>query len=251
MITTSQFQERLIEYLDGELPEAERREVEEYVRAHPEAARLEGDLALLSEAGRSLRESSYPADLLLEANRALAARLAARSSSVASRRSAPDPVGNGSPRIPDPTPAPRRRRRLRPRSLAAALASLAILLAGAASEKAVIAEVASSLVQRIWVSIDGEQWGEAVQIKETVDGGFFYLSKGHSIFPEEGDTIRVFLPEQGDTLRFPFFLPERDSIRVISGPPPAGKDGTGFPGVPAPSWGDVKEAVDPAVEAPP
>ena len=79
MITTSQFQERLIEYLDGELPEAERREVEEYLRAHPEAARLEGDLALLSEAGRSIRESSYPADLLLEANRALAARLAARS----------------------------------------------------------------------------------------------------------------------------------------------------------------------------
>lgn len=254
MITTSQFQERLIEYLDGELSEAERGEVEEYLRAHPEAARLEGDLALLSEAGRSIRESSYPADLLLEANRALAARLAARSSEAASSRGAvPALSGNGSPEMSGSSPAPHRRR-WRPRALAAALAAAAILLAGAASQRAAIAEVASSLVQRIWVSIDGEQWGEAVHIKETVDGvdgGFFYLSKGHSIFPEEGDTIRVFLPEEGDTIRFPFFLPERDSIRVISGPPPAGKMGPGFPDVPAQSWGDVKEAVDPAIEASP
>lgn len=252
MITTSQFQERLIEYLDGGLPEAERREVEEYLEAHPEAARLEGDLARLSEAGRSIRESSYPADLLLEANRALAARLAARSSEAASSRGAvPAFSANGSPEMSGSSPAPHRRR-WRPRALAAALAAAAVLLAGAASQRAAIAEVASSLLQRIWVSIDGEQWGEAVQIKETVDGGFIYLSKFHGIFPEEGDTIRVFLPEQGDTLRFPFFLPEeRDSIRVISGPPPAGKMGPGFPDVPARSWGDVKEAVDPAIEASP
>ena len=248
MITTSQFQERLIEYLDGDLPEAERREVEEYLRAHPEAARLKGDLARLSEAGRSIRESSYPADLLLEANRALAARLAARSSEAASSRgAAPAFSGNGSPEISGSSPAPHRRR-WRPRSLAAVLAGVAILLAGAASQRAAIAEVASSLLHRIRVSTDGEQWHGLVK-KETADGKSIYVSEIHPV--EEGDTIRVFFPEQGDTLRIPFPTEEGDTIRVISRSWPAGKTGVSSPDVPAQSWGDVKEAVDPAAEASP
>ena len=158
MITTSQFQNRLIEYLDGELSEAECREVEEYLQAHPEAAELKGDLALLSEAGRSIRESGYPADLLLEANRSLAARLGGRTDDAASVREATSvPSGNGSLRVPGPTSAPHRRQRWRPRALAAALAAAAVLLAGAASQRAAIAEVAGSLLQRIRVTvIDGD-----------------------------------------------------------------------------------------------
>ena len=230
MITASQFQERLIEYLDGELSDTERREVEEYLRAHPEAARLEGDLALLSEAGRSLRESSYPADLLLEANRALAARFAAPSSEAASSRGAvPAFSVNGAPQTPGPTPAPHRRR-WRPCALAAGLAAAAILLAAAASQKAAIAEVASSLLHRIRVSTDGEQWHGLVK-KEGADGKVIYTSG--MIHPvEEGDTIRVFLPEQGDTIRIPFPTEEGDTLRVI----------------PMPS---LEEAVDPEVQTSP
>ncbi len=136
MITTSQFHDRLIEYLDGELSEVERREVREYLQAHPEAAELEGDLALLSAAGRSIRESNYPADLLLDANRTLAARLAVRCDDEASLREAvPVPSGNGSPQIPGSTSAPHRRQGWRAPALAAALAAVAILLAGAASQR--------------------------------------------------------------------------------------------------------------------
>ena len=74
MITTEQFEHKLIEYLDGELSDAEKREVEEYLQAHPEAIDLKGDFSLLCAAGKSIRESTFPADLLLEANRELAAR---------------------------------------------------------------------------------------------------------------------------------------------------------------------------------
>ena len=75
MITTEQFECKLIEYLDGELSDAEKREVEEYLQAHPEAIDLKGDFSRLCAAGKSIRESTFPADLLLEANRKLAARL--------------------------------------------------------------------------------------------------------------------------------------------------------------------------------
>ena len=244
MITTSQFQERLIEYLDGELSDTERMEVEEYLRAHPEAAELEGDLALLSEAGRSIRESSYPADLLLEANRALAARLAARSSEAASSRGAvPAFSGNDSPQTPGPTPAPHRRRRWRPRALAAVLAAAAILLAGAASQRAAIAEVASSLLHRISVNIDGDGEievtidGEPVEVRETIqtgDGGFIMvIQDDDNGIDHLEDLIRTFDGEAAELLF------------------PVGKTGAKSPGVPARSWGDVKESVDPEVETSP
>ena len=55
--------------------------------------------------------------------------------------------GNGSP--PDRTSA-LHRRRWRPRAIAAALAAVAVLLAGVASQRAAIAEVAGSLLLRIW-----------------------------------------------------------------------------------------------------
>ena len=132
MITTSQFHDRLIEYLDGELSEVERREVREYLQAHPEAAELEGDLALLSAAGRSIRESNYPADLLLDANRTLAARC---DDEASLREAVPVPSGNGSPQIPGSTSAPHRRQGWRAPALAAALAAVASLLAGAASQR--------------------------------------------------------------------------------------------------------------------
>ena len=65
MITTEQFENRLIEYLDGELSDAERREVEEYLQAHPEDMDLKGDFSLLSAAGKSIRESTFPARFAL------------------------------------------------------------------------------------------------------------------------------------------------------------------------------------------
>ncbi len=175
MITTEQFEHKLIEYLDGELSDAEKREVEEYLQAHPEAIELKGDFSLLCAAGKSIRESTFPADLLLEANRKLAARLAdQRRENVA-----PIPVAsdNGSPETaPSQTLQSNWRRRLRPPVLAAVLAALAILLVGVITQRAALANIASSLLQ-IVVTFNDEPlsdsqqqaFDELVQITETVD----------------------------------------------------------------------------------
>lgn len=281
MITTSQFQERLIEYLDGELPEAERREVEEYLQAHPETSGLKGDLALLSEAGRSIRESRYPADLLLDANRALAARLGGRTDDAAPVREAVSvPSGNGSPRVPGPTSAPHRRQRWGPRSIAAALAAAAVLLAGAASQRAAIAEVAGSLLQRIRVSVTVD--GRPVEIREAVeieDGVILVVADdGADDGVRKLELVQVTetLDESGDRVvtvdvnqdQAPVDLPdgvleieigdpdsleggEMIRVRSGSGPFPAAKMGAALPGESPRSWGEVKEAVDPEVEASP
>ena len=176
MITTEQFEHKLIEYLDGELSDAEKREVEEYLQAHPEAIDLKGDFSLLCAAGRSIRESAFPADLLLEANRKLAARLAdSRQEDVAPISVASD---NGSPEtVPNRTLLSNRRRRLRPPVLAAVLAALAILTVGAVTQRAALADIASSLLQRIVVTFNDEPlsdsqqqtFDELVEITETVD----------------------------------------------------------------------------------
>ena len=175
MITTEQFEHKLIEYLDGELSDAEKREVEGYLQAHPEAIELKGDFSLLCAAGKSIRESTFPADLLLEANRKLAARLAdSRRENVA-----PIPVAsdNGSPEIaPNQTLPSNWRRRFRPPVLAAVLAALAILLVGAITQRAALADIASSLL-RIVVTFNDEPlsdsqqqaFDEFVQITETLD----------------------------------------------------------------------------------
>ena len=175
MITTEQFENRLIEYLDGELSDAERREVEEYLQAHPEAMDLKGDFSLLGAAGKSIRESTFPADLLLEANRKLATRLAdSRQEHVAS---IPVASSNGSPEVvPSQTLLSNLRRRFRPPVLAA-LAALAILLVGAVTQRAALADIASSLLQRITVTFNDEPlsdsqqqtFDELVEITETVD----------------------------------------------------------------------------------
>ncbi len=287
MITTSQFQERLIEYLDGELPEVERREVEEYLRVHPETAGLKGDLAQLSEAGRSIRESNYPADLLLDANRSLAARLGGRSDDAVSvREAASAPSGNGSPRVPGPTSAPHRRQRWRPRAVAAALAAAAVLLAGAASQRAAIAEVAGSLLERVSMTIDGRpvEIREAVETEDGVilvvedDGADDGVRKFHEQQQQLQELVQVTetLDESGDRVvtvdvnqdRAPLGLPdgvleieigdpdsleggEMIRVRSGSGPFPAAKMGAALPGEPARSWGEIKEAVDPKVEASP
>ena len=176
MITTEQFEHKLIEYLDGELSDAEKREVEDYLQAHPEAIDLKGDFSLLCAAGKSIRESTFPADLLLEANRKLAARLAdSRQEHVAST---PIASNNGSPETtPSRTGLPNWRRRFRPPVLAAALAALAILLVGAVTQRAALADIASSLLQRIVVTFNDESlsdsqqqtFDELVEITETVD----------------------------------------------------------------------------------
>ncbi len=176
MITTEQFEHKLIEYLDGELSDAEKREVEEYLQAHPEATELKGDFSLLCATGKSIRESTFPADLLLEANRKLTARL------DDSRREnvAPTPVAssNGSPEtVPSRTLLSNWRRRFRPPVLAAALAALTILLVGAVTQRAALADIASSLLQRITVTFNDESlsdsqqqtFDELVEITETVD----------------------------------------------------------------------------------
>ena len=175
MITTEQFENRLIEYLDGELSDAEKREMEEYLQAHPEAIDLKGDFSRLGAAGKSIRESTFPADLLLEANRKLAARLAdPRREDVTS---APVASYNGSPETaPSQTLQSNWRRRLRPPVLAAVLAALAILLVGVVSQRAALADIASSLLQ-IVVTFNDEPlsdsqqqaFDELVQITETVD----------------------------------------------------------------------------------
>ena len=176
MITTEQFENRLIEYLDGELSDAERREMEEYLQAHPEAMDLKGDFSLLGTAGKTIRESTFPADLLLEANRKLAARLDdSRPEDVAS---APVASNNGSPEtVPSRPWLSNWRRRFRPPVLAAALATLAILLVAAVTQRAALADIASSLLQRITVTFNDESlsdsqqqaFDELVEITETVD----------------------------------------------------------------------------------
>ncbi|MYA22138.1 MAG: zf-HC2 domain-containing protein, partial [Gemmatimonadetes bacterium] len=176
MITTEQFEHKLIEYLDGELSDAEKREVEEYLQAHPEAIDLKGDFSLLCAAGKSIRESNFPADLLLEANRKLAARLA--DSRPEDATSTPVASSNGSPETaPSRTWLPNWRRRLRPPVLAAVLAALAILLVGVVTQRAALADIANSLLQRIVVTFNDEPlsdsqqqaFGELVEITETVD----------------------------------------------------------------------------------
>ena len=175
MITTEQFENRLIEYLDGELSDAENREMEEYLQAHPEAIDLKGDFSRLCAAGRSIRESNFPADLLLEANRKLAARLAdSRQEHVAST---PIASNNGSPETtPSRTGLPNWRRRFRPPVLAAALAALAILFVGV-TQRAALADIANSLLQRVTVTFNDEPLSDAqqqtfdelVEITETAD----------------------------------------------------------------------------------
>ncbi len=175
MITTEQFEHKLIEYLDGELSDAEKREVEEYLQAHPEAIDLKGDFSLLCAAGKSIRESNFPADLLLEANRKLAARLADPRREDAT--STPVASSNGSPEItPSRTLLSNRRRRFRPSVLAAVLAALAILTVGVVTQRAALANIATSLLQ-IVVTFNDEPlsdsqqqaFDELVEITETVD----------------------------------------------------------------------------------
>ena len=174
MITTEQFEHKLIEYLDGELSDAEKREVEEYLQAHPEAIDLKGDFSLLCATGKSIRESTFSADLLLEANRKLAARLANPRPEDAT--STPVASSNESPEIAPSQTLRSNRRRFRPPVLAAALAALAILLIGAVTQRAALANIASSLLQ-IVVTFNDEPlsdsqqqaFDEFVDITETVD----------------------------------------------------------------------------------
>ena len=198
MITTEQFENRLIEYLDGELSDAEKREMEEYLQAHPEAIDLKGDFSRLSAAGKSIRESTFPADLLLEANRKLAARLAdSRQEHVAST---PIASNNGSPEIAPSRPLlSNLRRRFRPPVLAAALAALAILFVGV-TQRAALADIASSLLQ-IVVTLNDEPLSDAqqqtfdelVEITETVDEDGEQLvtinMDGDQLFQEFGDGV--------------------------------------------------------------
>ena len=136
MITTEQFEHKLIEYLDGELSDAEKREVEEYLQAHPEAIDLKGDFSLLCAAGKSIRESTFPADLLLEANRKLAARLDdSRQEHVAST---PVASTNGSPETAPSRTLLSNWRRAVPAARASPplLAALAILTVGVVTQRA-------------------------------------------------------------------------------------------------------------------
>ena len=179
MITTEQFEHKLIEYLDGELSDAEKREVEEYLQAHPEAIELKGDFSLLCAAGKSIRESTFPADLLLEANRKLSARLTdSRHEDVASPRGlTPVASDNGSLETTRRrTWLPNLRRRLRPPVLAAVLAALAILLVGVITQRAALANIASSLLQIVATFNDEplsdsqqQAFDELFEITETLD----------------------------------------------------------------------------------
>ena len=263
MITTKQFEDRLIEYLDGELSDAEKREVVEYLQAHPEAIELEGDFSLLCAAGKSIRESTFPADLLLEANRKLSACLADPrhedvSTPVASDNRKPESA-------PSQTWQSNRRRRLRPPVLAAVFAALAILLVGAVTQRAALADIASSLLQRIVVTFNDEPlsdsqqqaFDELVEITETLDENgdpVVTVNVEADQMPQEfrdgvlkvvvsGDesseavsvsaSARVFADSDPDSI-----VVNLDSLR-------AAKIGSQSPGVAEDkSWGDIKRAVD-------
>ena len=258
MITTEQFEHKLIEYLDGELSDAEKREVEEYLQAHPEAIDLKGDFSLLCAAGKSIRESTFPADLLLEANRKLAARL----DDSRQEHVAPIPVasGNGSPEItPSRTWLPNWRRRFRPPVLAAALAALAILFVGV-TQRAALADIASSLL-RIVVTFNDEPlsdsqqqaFDEVVEITETVDenGDRVVTLNVNAATPDQilqdlGDEDGVLLvtvhgPESSEAVS-----PDSDSAPIVVNLDSlsAAKIGSQSPGVAeGKSWGDIKRAV--------
>ena len=253
MITTEQFEHKLIEYLDGELSDAEKREVEEYLQAHPEAIELKGDFSLLCAAGKSIRESNFPADLLLEANRKLAARL--RPEDMASTPVASD---NGSPEIaPSQTLQSNWRRRLRPPVLAAALAALAILLVGVITQRAALANIASSLLQ-IVVTFNDEPLSDAQQqtfdelfeITETIDeNGNQVVSV--NIMTTDPDQIPQELGDGDGVLKVVVSVDssavssdsDPDSIVVNFDSLPAAKIGSQSPGVVEDrSWGDVKKA---------
>ena len=237
MITTEQFEHKLIEYLDGELSDAEKREVEEYLQAHPEAIELKGDFSLLCAAGRSIRESTFPADLLLEANHKLAARLAdSRRENVAS---IPVESDNGSPETaPSRTLQSNWRRRLRPPVLAAALAAIAILLVGVVTQRAALADIASSLLQRIVVTFNDESlsdsqqqaFDELVDITETVDENgdpvvTVNVVDSDQIHQEFGDgVLKVVIGSDEDSL---------NAAKIGSQPPSVAEDK---------SWGDIKRA---------
>lgn len=257
MITTEQFEHKLIEYLDGELSDAEKREVEEYLQAHPEAIDLKGDFFLLCAAGKSLRESTFPADLLLEANRKLAARLA----DPRQEHVAPIPVEshNGSPETsPSRTWLPNWRRRFRPPVLAAALAALAILFVGV-TQRAALADIASSLLQ-IVVTLNDEPlsdsqqqtFDEFVDITETVDenGDQVVTLNVNATTPDQilqalGDGDGVLLvtvhgPESSEAVSSDS---DPDSIVVDFDSLSAAKVGSQSPGVAEDrSWGDIKRA---------
>ena len=281
MITTEQFEHKLIEYLDGELSAAEKREVEEYLQAHPEAIDLKGDFSLLCAAGKSIRESTFPADLLLEANRKLAARLAdSRPEDVV-----PIPVAssNGSLGITPSRPLlSNLRRRFRPPVLAA-LAALAILLVGAVTQRAALADIASSLLQRITVTFNDEPlsdsqqqaFAEFVQITETLDengdpvvtvnvtpenltnfqflqelaadGGVLKVEvrgdESSEAVSSDSELIAVFtaVEHHGDESSDVVTL---DSLRAALDSLRAAKIGSPSPGVTeGQSWGDIKKAV--------
>lgn len=260
MITTEQFEHKLIEYLDGELSDAEKREVEEYLQAHPEAIDLKGDFSLLCGAGKSIRESTFPADLLLETNRKLVARLAdSRPKDVDSTPIASD---NGSPEIaPSQTFQSNWRRRFRPPVLAAALAALAILLIGAVTQRAALANIASSLLQ-IVVTFNDEPlsdsqqqaFDEFVDITETVDENgdqVVTVNVEADQMPQEfSDGVLLMTVSQDSSSEAAvsvsasahFFVnSDPDSIVVNLDSLRAAKIGSQSPGVTEDkSWGDIK-----------
>ena len=283
MITTEQFEHKLIEYLDGELSDAEKREVEEYLQAHPEAIELKGDFSLLCAAGKSIRESAFPADLLLEANRKLTARLA--DSRPEDATSTPVASSNGSPEIaPSRTWLPNLRRRLRPPVLAAALAALAILLVGAVTQRAALADIANSLLHAVTFNdeplSDSQQqaFDDLVEITETVDengdqavtvnfGGATEATVDQILqkLGDEDGVLKMVISDDSSTVSVvnlvssramldlfsavsPDDITEEDGVLkvVLDSLPalPAAKIGSQSPNVAEDqSWGDIKKAV--------
>ena len=238
---------------DGELSDAEKREVEEYLQAHPEAVELEGDFSLLCAAGKSIRESTFPADLLLEANRKLAARLAdPRHKDV----STPVASDNRKPEIaPSRTWLSNRRRRLRPPVLAAVFAALAILLVGVVTQRAALADIASSLLLRIVVTFNDEPlsdsqqqaFDELVEITETLDeNGAQVVTvnvEADQILQELGDGVLLVTVHGDESSEAVSSDSDPDSIVVNLDSLRAAKIGSQSPSVAEDqSWGDIKRA---------
>ena len=246
-----------IEHLDGELSDAEKQEVEEYLQAHPEAIELEGHFSLLCAAGKSIRESTFPADLLLEANRKLAARLAdPRHKDV----STPVASDNRKPEIaPSQILQSNRRRRLRPPVLAAVLAALAILFVGVVTQRTALADIASSLLQRIVVTFNDEPlsdsqqqtFDELIEITETLDENGDQVVTVNvttdQILQElgDGDGVLLVTVHGDESSEAVSSDSDPDSIVVNLDSLRSAKIGSQSPSVAEDkSWGDIKRAVD-------
>ncbi|MBT4094198.1 MAG: hypothetical protein HOE85_09545, partial [Nitrospinaceae bacterium] len=76
MLSKNEFETRLMEYIQGDLPDGQKREMTEYILAHPEEGRRAKDLETLMEISEDRASHPVPENLLGEVEQSVSARLA-------------------------------------------------------------------------------------------------------------------------------------------------------------------------------